>query len=66
LEPLACKSLGWQPVLQLGEQLAQVLKPEAQLAQPRVQVVQLEMLPVLGLLALPQPVQLLGHQIRQR
>jgi hypothetical protein len=66
LEPLVCKSLGWKPELQLGEQRVQVLQPEVQLVEQRVPVVQPEVLSVLALLALLQPVQLARHRIRRR
>jgi hypothetical protein len=66
LEPLVCKSLGWKPELQLGEQRVQVAQPEVQLGEQRVQAAQPEVLPVLALLALLQPVQLARHRIRRR
>jgi hypothetical protein len=72
LEPLVCKSLAWQPVLQLGEQLELVL----QLGEQLEQVMQLEVkvvvqrvpeaLPVLVPLAVRQQAQLLRHRIRRR
>jgi hypothetical protein len=53
-------------VLQLGEQLAQVLKLELQLVEQRVQVAQPEVRPVLVPLAVRQQAQLLRHRIRRR
>jgi hypothetical protein len=58
--------LGWKPVLQLGEQLAQVAQLEEQLGEPRVQAEQPEVLPVLALQALLQLAQLVRHRIRRR
>jgi hypothetical protein len=66
LEPLVCKSLGWKPELQLGEQRVQVLQPEVQLVEQRVQVAQPEVRPVLVPLAVRQRAQLLRHRIRRR
>jgi hypothetical protein len=66
LEPLVCKSLAWQPELRLGEQLEQVLQLEVQLVEQRVPAAQPEVLSVLALLALLQPVQLARHRIRRR
>ena len=61
-----CKSLGWKPVLQLGEQLAQVAQLEEQLGEPRVQAEQPEVLPVLAQQELLQLAQLVRHRIRRR
>jgi hypothetical protein len=58
--------LGWKPVLQLEEQLAQVAQLEEQLGEPRVQAEQPEELPVLALQALLQLAQLVRHRIRQK
>jgi hypothetical protein len=66
LEPLVCKSLGWKPELQLGEQRVQVAQPEVQLVEPRVQAEQPEVLPVLALQALLQLAQLVRHRIPRR
>jgi hypothetical protein len=61
LEPLVCKSSGWKPELQLGEQRVQVLQPEVQLVEQRLPAAQPEALPLLALLA-----QLLLHWIRRK
>jgi hypothetical protein len=58
--------LEWKPELQLGVQLAQVLKLEEQLGEPRVQAEQPEVLPVLALQALLQLAQLVWHRIRRK
>jgi hypothetical protein len=58
--------LAWQLALQLGVQLAQVLKLEEQLGEPRVQAEQPEVLPVLALQALLQLAQLVWHRIRRK
>jgi hypothetical protein len=53
--------LGWKPVLQLGEQLAQVAQLEEQLGEPRVQAEQPEVLQ-----ALLQLAQLVRNRILRR